>query len=642
MKSFQTPSHLTLQSSLYAYLSRLSSRLKPETVFLYFACVFGLSLLVAVPPFQSPDAQGHFFRAYQVSEGIMIGRHFRAEYLPKSLKHAWEVTSRDIPLHPERKIAPGSILSAFRIPLNPDDRSFTMCLALQYSPHFYFPQATGLLLGRKLGLGPIALHYVGSLCTLAFCIWLFYWSIRKTPVLKWVFFLLAMTPMNLSLAASCSQDAVINGLAFLFTASVLDLALSPDKEFTVGSVLFPAIVAALLAPAKVGVYTPVLAFFLFIPVRKAGSMPRYLGLVALGIIPAVVTFALWTLASQHQILPIFDSMSSSSAGPTSKTLLLGIWQDPLQYLCLLAKTTTECYRGYVAQFIGILGWTDTRLPGWIVISYVALLFTVAASIDPAEKSASIGTKVIVILVIISVYVGIQTTQYCTYSPPDSPVIWGFLGRYLLPLSPAFFLLVQSRRWNYRPNFRSLFPIVIAMFMLIVVSTTLFTVANRYYGKEQPTWRTWGGPGPARDSKVQVALTSPDDFRQTFECPLNGLVGVSVCITNPSLPPGKIIAGLKFVLRDATTSEVVREISIQPFEPKNQIYLDILFDPILDSKDKKYTFTIFPADGAAKIPISIPLSEPRIYPESGTIVQGRKIDRSVVFELIFDSSAKPDK
>jgi uncharacterized membrane protein len=637
MKSIQKPSYLTHQSSFYAYLSRLASRLKPEVVFLYFASVFGLSLLVAMPPFQSPDAQAHFFRAYQVSEGIMIGRHFRAEYLPKSLKHAWEVTSRDIPLHPERKIAPGNILSAFRIPLNPDDRSFTMCLALQYSPHFYLPQASGLLLGRKLGLGPIALHYVGSLCTLAFCIGLFYWSIKKTPVLKWVFFLLAITPMNLSLAASCSQDAIINALAFLFSASVLDLALSPDKEFTARSVFYPATVAALLAPAKVGAYAPMVAFFLFIPVQKAGSLPRYLRLVALGIIPAVVTFALWTLVSQHQILPIFDSISSNSVGPNARTLLWGIWQDPLQYSCLLAKTTTECYRGYVAQFIGILGWTDTRLPGWIVIAYVALLFTVAALGDPAEKGASIGTKVIASLVIISVYVYIQTTQYCTYSPPDSPLIWGFLGRYLIPLSPAFFLLVQSRRWTYRPNFSSLFPIVIATFMLIVVSTTLLTVVDRYYGKEQPTWRTWGGPGPARDSEFRVALTSSDDFSQTFVCPLDGLIGVSVCIANPSLPPGKMVDGLKFVLRDAVTSEVVREINIQPFTPSNQLYLDIIFDPILDSKDKKYAFTIFPTESAPKIPISILLSEPRVYPESGTMVHGRKTDRSVVFEMVFRSS-----
>ena len=88
-------------------------------MFLYFALVFGLSLLVIVPPFQAPDEQHHFFRAYQVSEGIMVGEHFRVEYLPKSLKYVWEVTSRDIPVHPDRKITPATILSAFQNSLEP-------------------------------------------------------------------------------------------------------------------------------------------------------------------------------------------------------------------------------------------------------------------------------------------------------------------------------------------------------------------------------------------------------------------------------------------------------------------------------------------------------------------------------------------
>ena len=137
----------------------------------------------------------------------------------------------------------------------------------------------------------------------------------------------------------------------------------------------------------------------------------------------------------------------------------------------------------------------------------------------------------------------------------------------------------------------------------------------------------------------MTLTSPDDFFQTFVCPFDGLTGVSVAIVNPGLPPGKTITGYKFVLKDAVSGEVVREVSIQPFTLESENYLDILFDPILDSKDKKYTFTIFPTDKAAKIPISIPLSEPRVYPEGETIVHGRKSERSVVFELIFRSSGQ---
>jgi hypothetical protein len=68
--------------------------------------------------------------------------------------------------------------------------------------------------------------------------------------------------------------------------------------------------------------------------------------------------------------------------------------------------------------------------------------------------------------------------------------------------------------------------------------------------------------------------------------------------------------------------------------KNESYLDILFDPILDSRNKNYKFTIFPTDKVVEAPISIRLSEPSFHTEDETVVYGRETDRSVVFELIF--------
>ena len=161
-----------------------------------------------------------------------------------------------MPWHPDRKITPANIVSVFQIPLDPNDRSFIASFAAPYSPHFYFPQVLGLTLGRELGLGPLALLYLGRLCTLVFCIWMFYWSIRRTPVLKWVFCLLAATPINMSLAASCSQDAVINGLAFLFTASVCIRPCLPKKGSRLDLFCFPRLSALCWPRPKVGLMRP--------------------------------------------------------------------------------------------------------------------------------------------------------------------------------------------------------------------------------------------------------------------------------------------------------------------------------------------------------------------------------------------------
>jgi len=470
-----------------------------------------------------------------------------------------------------------------------------------------------------------------------FSIWLFYWSIRKTPVLKWVFCLIAATPINMSLAASCSQDAIISGLAFLFTASVLNLALSPEREFTARSVLFPAIVGALLAPAKAGAYAPMLAFFLFVPVRKAGCLSKYLGLVILGVMPALFTFAAWTLVSQHQVLSMVDQVP----GLTGRSQLWGILEAPQQFLWLLAKTTTGMYRGYVAQFVGVLGWVDTILPRWVIITYLVLFFTGAVLDDSAEARVSIQSKVVAGLVITFVYVGFQTIHY-TFTPQDSTVIVGFLGRYLIPLGPAFFLLFHNRHQIFGARFISLFPIFIATFMLVVIPATLLTVVNRYFGEEQATWKMWPDRRAALDSRFHVALTSSNDFCQTFECPFDGLTGVSVAIVNSGLPSDKMMTHYTFTLKDAVSGELVREVSIQSFALDKRFLLDILFDPILDSKNKNYKFTIFPTDTVVEAPISIRLSEPSFHTEDETVVYGRKTERSVVFELIFTTSGHGQK
>ncbi len=136
MNPFPKLDTLVSLSSECSYLSRVTRRLKPEAVFLYFALVFGCSVLVIMPPFQAPDEEHHFFRAYQVSEGIMLGNHFEAELLPKSLKLAWQATSRLIPGDLDRKITPATILSAFQIPLNPDDRSVHRLVLGSLQPTF--------------------------------------------------------------------------------------------------------------------------------------------------------------------------------------------------------------------------------------------------------------------------------------------------------------------------------------------------------------------------------------------------------------------------------------------------------------------------------------------------------------------------
>ena len=60
-----------------------------EKKYLYIALIFGILFVFIVPPFQSPDEDSHFKKAYQVSKGKLypevkknvIGNYFPTEML---------------------------------------------------------------------------------------------------------------------------------------------------------------------------------------------------------------------------------------------------------------------------------------------------------------------------------------------------------------------------------------------------------------------------------------------------------------------------------------------------------------------------------------------------------------------------------
>ena len=57
-----------------------------EKKYIYISLVFGLLFVFIVPPFQSPDEDSHFKKAYQVSKGHLypsIRKNVAGNYFPK-------------------------------------------------------------------------------------------------------------------------------------------------------------------------------------------------------------------------------------------------------------------------------------------------------------------------------------------------------------------------------------------------------------------------------------------------------------------------------------------------------------------------------------------------------------------------------
>ena len=311
-----------------------SLKFSPENIFVVLGLFFGLLFIFITPPFQVPDEFAHLCRAFQVSEGQIIMKYEGkqpSDYIPISLRILEASLLKNLPFHPEIKITPNEIVLQSRLPLLPKQRRFTYCAASMYSPIPYFPQAIGWWIGRTLSLPILVIFYTGRLFNLLAWIFLTFLAIRRVPVFKWVFLLIALMPMSLFMAASLSADAMTNALSFLFIAYILYLAFDhPEniKPVDLAILCILSISSTLTKPPNI----LLLGIYFLVPVRKLGSFKHYIAaFIFLFLINSIIG-AIWIHIGSRSIIPFYD-------GANYGEQVFFIINNPVNYLKAIFRTT---------------------------------------------------------------------------------------------------------------------------------------------------------------------------------------------------------------------------------------------------------------------------------------------------------------
>jgi uncharacterized membrane protein len=420
---------------------------KPEKLFLVLALVFGAACMLITPPFQVPDEYGHFYRAYQVSEGGFRPQRQGAAaggYLPESLMAVSMTVSKGITFHAENKQNLNNLVNALGIPLQSRRVFVQFPYIAQYSPVPYAASAAAMAAGRAAGLGPLYLMYLGRAANLCVWITLMYLSIGITPVLKWLFTLLALTPMSVFEAASLSADSFTNASAFLFIALVFRYALDEDRFFGEDDVMLLGASAIALSLSK-SIYALILPLFFIIPpgkfqpggVRRAAALSMFISCAAL--------IFIWTSNTAG-----FAALESTKMNVHPALQLKFITTHPLAYAVIFAKTLAICATSLPNQFIGALGWLDVEIPLTIRMTYLAALFAAALIESNGAMSFKRGQKSIMLLIILSVTAAIFTSQYVTWSSYMNDIIEGPQGRHFIPPAPLIFSLFHVGEWVRNP------------------------------------------------------------------------------------------------------------------------------------------------------------------------------------------------
>lgn len=459
-------------------ISHLIVTVSPTRFFIIVATFFGLLFIILTPPFQAPDEQAHFLRAYQVSElnfvvddiGDQAGGH-----LPVEFKKIFAVTNEpNIAFRPNLKYDIQNTKKALTITddESPEREFYEFSSTSAYSPLSYLPQSLGILVAKALQLPLLMSMYAGRLGNLIAWVGLMTIAIRLIPIKKWLLVALGLLPMAIFQAGSLSSDIMATGLVAVFFAFTVKLYFQQEKiRHTDLLLLFTIALSMTLSKQIMFMALPLI---LLLPRRKF-ERPKMLLLAKL----ATIVIPLLLLMLWLWIVRDIDIAATAANKQDSVQQLKFILQNPHSFINTLWNTHFFSWGDSITRsFIGVFGWADAPLSELITtVGYTGLAILAISTTQRTRLTFNKRQRIYLLLILIGFWLAINAALYLYYSPVGFKIIVGLQGRYFLPLAIIGIPLWQSNWLRITNRAYKNLALALPLFLLVCSVVTAFV---RYY------------------------------------------------------------------------------------------------------------------------------------------------------------------
>lgn len=376
---------------IFNYLYR-----RPALLFVLIALPFGLFSAFYVPQISVTDENAHILRIYQISQGEVICQgnyEYPKDIVDKSLTHKDRSYTADY---------------SDEIEFN-DTQHHSCGSAASYSPIAYIPHVIGALIAQFFHPTAATVVLAARLAGLIFYLAAVYMIIKKVRIGKYVFFVIALIPQMIHLAASLSADMMNNVATLAIVAMMLNLFVqnAPIAKKQVITLIGLMMAAALLKLTIIIILLPLI----FLPVKlfKKNSIHSF-----------PFNIQKWSLAGVAAFLVggtyLLWSKLSFFARPEVEGLPNPIAEQPNLFLNLLFNTYLSDYgdlvlRGVFGEFSSFLYHFPTAL---VILQIVTLLIVLLYhSPDSIRKITSnkwliIGMTSAFVLSILAITYGMYT------------------------------------------------------------------------------------------------------------------------------------------------------------------------------------------------------------------------------------------
>jgi uncharacterized membrane protein len=361
-----------------------------------------------------------------------------------------------------------------------------------YPPALYLPAVVGWRVGEAAGMTIFASLRLARLLCAVTAVALGWLALRLGGRCRWMLLPFLVLPSTLFLNASCSQDAVLLGVAGLL-AAMLCRPLSAQREFTPAELAFTAALLALCGTAR----PPYLAMaaLLFLPSlerrggliadrqRPDGTQARSLrqrwlapstafaGVVAAG---AVWMRLVAPLGLEH----------SDEARPELQAAFLRA--HPVAALRALIDGTGYALGDFVRRGIYVVGWNDL-LPHRGLAGVLAACIAVAVVFAPASPVRTWRGRLLLAAGVAVPLLGISLAEYVIWTPPAWHTVNGIQPRYWLPVMPFATMLFSGAARGVLDEATRRYVLLGAATALTLIACTLpWMVAHAFYNES--VWR----------------------------------------------------------------------------------------------------------------------------------------------------------
>jgi uncharacterized membrane protein len=230
--------------------------------FVFIASFFGVWAVILIPPFQSPDEYNHWYRAYQISEGIWKGIRTTDARLGGEIPISMQqCVSKFKPLkfNYERKTGTDTIWQTLKIPLQPEKTSFIdFTNTAMYAPTAYIPQIVILFVLKKMNAPALLSMYLGRLGMLLCWIVMIRIALKIMPFRQETLYILALLPASIFINATLNADIVTNGLCFIIIAWSFKIA-EEKKDLSIYQEILFGVIIVIIALNKI--YDNIINFY---------------------------------------------------------------------------------------------------------------------------------------------------------------------------------------------------------------------------------------------------------------------------------------------------------------------------------------------------------------------------------------------